>query len=68
MQGQHRAFVTRKEGMTGIVTFDWANVLSKLERLEAQREQPTCSEVAPTAQPMIPTARPASVKVSSPVW
>lgn len=45
MQGQHRAFVTRKEGMTGIVTFDWANVLSKLERLEATPE-PSPSEMA----------------------
>ena len=50
IQGYHRAFVTRKEGMTGIVTFDWADVLSKLERLEAQatsatparRTCPTC--------------------------
>jgi len=36
MQGQHRAFVTRKEGMTGVVTFEWQDVLSKLERLEGQ--------------------------------
>jgi len=43
MQGQHRAFVTRKEGMTGVVTFDWADVLSKLERLEEQ----TAPEIAP---------------------
>lgn len=38
MQGHHRAFVTRKDGMTGIVTFDWTNVLSKLDRLEQQAE------------------------------
>jgi hypothetical protein len=55
MQGQHRAFVTRKEGMTGVVTFDWADVLSKLERLEAHPDPdpsapafrmtcPTCGE------------------------
>jgi len=40
MQGHHRAFVTRKEGMTGVVTFDWADVLSKLERLEAMAAPP----------------------------
>jgi len=46
MQGQHRAFVTRKEGMTGVVTFDWADVLSKLERLEGQ----AAPEIAPAEQ------------------
>lgn len=56
MQGHHRAFVTKKEGMTGVVTFDWADVLSKLERLESAPSPdmsapafrmtcPTCSEV-----------------------
>jgi hypothetical protein len=55
MQGHHRAFVTRKEGMTGVVTFAWADVLSKLERLEAAPDPdpsapafrmtcPTCGE------------------------
>lgn len=41
VQGDHRTFVTRKDGMTGVVTFDWNNVLSKLERLEAEPESPT---------------------------
>jgi hypothetical protein len=55
MQGHHRAYVTRKEGMTGVVTFTWADVLSKLERLEATPDPdpagaafrmtcPTCGE------------------------
>lgn len=55
MQGHHRAYVTRKEGMTGVVTFNWADVLSKLERLEAKPDPdpageafrmtcPTCGE------------------------
>jgi hypothetical protein len=40
MQGHHRAFVTRREGMTGVVTFNWADVLSKLERLESDQPAP----------------------------
>lgn len=55
MQGHHRAFVTRRDGMTGVVTFDWEDVLSKLERLEAEPSSkesdvafrltcPTCGE------------------------
>lgn len=45
IQGYHRAFVTRREGMTGVVTFDWMDVLSKLERLEAE-PPPKESDVA----------------------
>jgi len=52
MQGRERAFVIRKAGGTGVITFDWQDVLNRLSLLEDGMEAPTGeparSDVAPT--------------------
>jgi hypothetical protein len=46
IQGQHRAYAIKRPGMTGVVVFDWADVLSRQERLEA--------DTAPVAPEKLP--------------
>jgi hypothetical protein len=56
IQGQHRAYTTKRHGMTGVVTFDWADVLSRLEHLEADDPpgRPDDSRDAPFWRSMSP--------------
>lgn len=43
-QGQHLAFTTRKDGMTGITTFDWSSVTDRLARMEGDAPDPAHAE------------------------
>lgn len=46
IQGQHRVYSIKREGMTGIAVFDWSNVLDRLERMEANPPPPPIPDPA----------------------
>jgi len=53
IQGQHRVYSIKREGMTGIATFKWEDVLSKLERMDANPPPPPPTP-APVGDPLPP--------------